>query len=93
MNDRSVYIVEWKFAGRGWRFFFTAESEQVAKDYLDMFDNKPGRWYESGGNQMVRIRRDDGTYESIRIRRSSMVTAGEVADQKAWRAARKAVTA
>ena len=43
--------------------------------------------------KLARIRREDGTYESIRIRRSSLVTAGEVADQKAWRAARKAVTA
>jgi hypothetical protein len=82
-----LYRVDYKTRA-GWRPYFIAESIEAAKAYLDEFQKKPLKWYIVGLNTMARERREDGTYMSLRIVQSDLMTMQVVKGIRARRAAR-----
>lgn len=64
----------------GWRPYFTAESAEAAKAYIAIWEgeDKPLKWFKLHGVEMARKRRTDGTYFTMRLLPSSLITMQEV---------------
>jgi hypothetical protein len=88
MDERTIlYHVDYKTRA-GWRPYFIAESIEAAKAYLNEFQKKPLKWYNLAGYTMARVRREDGTYMSLRIVQNHLVTMKEVEGVRTRRSAR-----